>query len=79
MCCQASSLTAPALKGENMSVIQMAQRIKQIHPNYVLIFEVGTFCNTYGRDSYIISANFDYSLKAKGNVPICGFPKKALR
>ncbi len=34
------------IKGARMSIIQMAQRIKQIHPDYVLIFKVGTFCNT---------------------------------
>ena len=34
--------------------IDMAQRIKQIHPDYVLIFKVGAFCNTFGKDSYIM-------------------------
>ena len=28
-----------------MGITQMAQRIKQIHPDYVLIFKVGAFCN----------------------------------
>ncbi len=62
-----------------MSIVQMAERIKQIHPDYVLIFKVGTFCNTFGKDSYIISANFDYAQRSKKNIPICGFPKKVLR
>lgn len=62
-----------------MGVIQMAERIKEIHPDYVLLFLSGAFCNTYGKDSYIISSNFNYSLKNKNNVAICGFPKKVLR
>ena len=45
-----------------MSVIKMAEQIKQIHPNYLLIFKVGAFCLTYGKDSYIIAANFNYIL-----------------
>ena len=28
-----------------MGITQMSQRIKQIHPDYVLIFKGGTFCN----------------------------------
>ena len=33
------------IKGAKMGITQMAQRIKQIHPDYVLIFKVGAFCN----------------------------------
>ena len=47
-----------------MSVIQMTQRIKQIHPEYVIIYKVGAFCNTFGKDSYIISSIFNYELKS---------------
>lgn len=61
-----------------MSVIQMAQRIKKIHPEYLVIYKVGAFCNTFGKDSYIISSNFDYMLKTKENIPICGFSKKVI-
>lgn len=50
--------------GDKMSVIQMAQRIKQVHPDYVSIYKIGAFCNTFGKDSYIISSIFDYSIKS---------------
>ena len=62
-----------------MSVIKMAEQIKQIHPNYLLIFKVGAFCLTYGKDSYIIAANFNYMLKITSGVQSCGFSKKVLR
>ena len=50
------------IKGAKMGITQMAQRIKQIHPDYVLIFKVGAFCNTFGKDSYIIASTFDYMI-----------------
>ena len=59
-----------------MSTINMAKNIKQIHPDYVVIYKMGLFYNTYGKDSYIISANCDYALKTKDNVISCGFPKQ---
>ena len=62
-----------------MSVIKMAEQIKQIHPNYLLIFKVGAFCLTYGKDSYIMAANFNYMLKITSGVQSCGFSKKVLR
>ena len=67
------------IKGAKMGITQMAQRIKQIHPDYVLIFKVGAFCNTFGKDSYIIASTFDYMIKRTKNVPTCGFSKKVLR
>lgn len=62
-----------------MSVIKMAEQIKQIHQNYLLIFKVGAFCLTYGKDSYIMAANFNYMLKITSGVQSCGFSKKVLR
>ena len=64
--------------GDKMSVIQMAQRIKQVHPDYVSIYKIGAFCNTFGKDSYIISSIFDYSIKSVGNISSCGFSKKCI-
>ena len=63
------------IKGAKMGITQMAQRIKQIHPDYVLIFKVGAFYNTFGKDSYIIASTFDYMIKRTKNVPTCGFSK----
>ncbi|MCI8273805.1 MAG: hypothetical protein HFJ55_06995 [Clostridia bacterium] len=62
-----------------MGIIQMAQKVKKVHPEYLLIFKVGIFCNAYGKDSYIISSKFDYAIKQSNDVSVCGFPKKALR
>ncbi len=62
-----------------MSIVEMSQRIKQVHPDYILIFKIGAFCNTFGKDSYIIAANFNYAIKNVKNVPTCGFSKKILR
>lgn len=56
----------------------MAENIKQIHPNYVVMYKVGVFYHTYGKDSYIIASNYGYSLKNSGNVISCGFPEKAI-
>ena len=61
-----------------MSLLQMAQQLKQIHPDYVLIYKVGVFYNTYGKDSYIIASNFNYAINMKGNIAICGVSKKAI-
>ena len=61
-----------------MSVVKMAEQIKQIHPDYLLIFKLGAFCDTYGKDSYIIAANFNYMLKTTSGVQTCGFSKKIL-
>ena len=61
-----------------MGVMQMAQRIKKIHPDYILIFKVGVFCKTFGKDSYIIASIFDYILKTS-KIATCGFSKKVLR
>ncbi len=57
----------------------MAEQIKQIHPNYLLIFKVGAFCLTYGKDSYIIAANFNYMLKNNIRSTIMWLFKKVLR
>ena len=62
-----------------MGIMQMAQKIKQIHPDYVLIFKIGAFCNTFGKDSYIIASNFNYNIKRIKNIATCGFSKKVLR
>lgn len=62
-----------------MSVIQMAQVIKQIHPEYVVIYKIGAFCNTFGKDSYIISSNFNYELKSTKDISTCGFSNKSIK
>ena len=38
-----------------MSVVNMAQNIKNIHPDYMIMYKVGGFYNCYGKDAYIAS------------------------
>ena len=62
-----------------MGVVSMAKDIKKVHPNDVVCYKVGAFVQTFGKDAYIISYLFEYSLRdAKENVPTCGFPKRAI-
>ena len=43
-----------------MSIIRMVENIKEIHPKTILLFKVGAFCESYGKDSYLLSYFFDY-------------------
>lgn len=62
-----------------MGVVSMAKDIKKVHPNDVVCYKIGAFVQTFGKDAYLISYLFDYSLRdAKENVPSCGFPKRAI-
>ncbi len=63
-----------------MSLINMVRNIKEIHPKTLLIFKVGAFCESYGKDSYILSYLFNYQIKPKGkdNISKIGFSKKAI-
>ena len=62
-----------------MGVMQMAEQIKLVHPDYLLLFKVGMFYDTYGKDSYIIAGNFDYSQNTVNGIQKCGFSRKVLR
>ena len=68
------------INGDNMGKINMVKNIKEIHPTSVILLQVGAFCETYGKDSYILSYLFGYQIKQKGdnNIPKTGFSKKAL-
>lgn len=61
-----------------MGVLNMAKTIKEVHPDYLMIYKAGAFCNTYGKDSYIISSNFNYQIKTKDGIAMCGFSKRAI-
>ena len=62
-----------------MGVMQMAEQIKLVHLDYLLLFKVGMFYDTYGKDSYIIAGNFDYSQNTVNGIQKCGFSRKVLR
>lgn len=63
-----------------MSLINMVRNIKEIHPKTLLLFKVGAFCESYGKDSYVLSYLFGYQIKQKekNDIPKIGFSKKAL-
>lgn len=62
-----------------MSVINMAKNIKDVHPDFIVCFKVGSFYHVYGKDSYIISYLFNYNIKeVKENIATVGFPKNVV-
>lgn len=62
-----------------MSVINMAKDIKKVHPDFLICYKVGAFMQVFGKDAYIISYIFGYSIKkAKGDIATCGFPKQIM-
>lgn len=57
----------------------MAKNIKQVHPNFLICYKVGTFYHSYGKDAYILSYLFDYRIKDVGeNISMIGFPRNAI-
>ena len=56
----------------------MAKNLKRIHPDYVMLYKVGSFYHAYGKDSYIMADMFDYTIKYVKNIPSCGFPKATI-
>ncbi len=62
-----------------MSVVNMAQNIKNIHPDYMIMYKVGSFYNCYGKDAYIASYLFEYKIRLiENNITVIGFPKNAI-
>lgn len=58
-----------------MSVINMAKNIKEVHPDFVVCFKVGSFYHVYSKDAYIMSYLFNYQIKnAADNIATVGFP-----
>ena len=46
-----------------MSIENMVNIIKKIHPNYVAIIKIGAFYNSYGKDAYIKQQRNQYQDK----------------
>ena len=61
----------------HMGILNMAKTIKKIHPDFLVLYKQGVFYHAYGKDSYIISAIFDYMLKTQQNVATCGFSERS--
>ena len=62
-----------------MSVITIIKEIKKIHPQDMILIQIGKFVQCYGKDSYILSHLFGYKLKDIGNnLTTSGFPQNAM-
>ena len=58
-----------------MSVVTMANNIKELFPDYIVLFKIGTFYEVYNKDAIIISYLFKYKLKnLTFSDKSCGFP-----
>lgn len=61
-----------------MGMVEMSKRLKDVHPNFLILYKSGTFYKTFGKDAYIIGAMFDYNVHiVNQNIPTCGFSMSA--
>ena len=52
---------------------------KEIHPDSIILIKVGTFFQSFGKDSYILSYLLGYQLKPVAqSYSVCGFPETGL-
>ena len=62
-----------------MGLIAEAKRIKEIHPDYVMMYKSGGFYKVFGKDAYILSNLCGYQINTLSeNVTTCGFPSSAI-
>ena len=40
----------------------MAKKIKEVHPNYLILYKSGSFYKVFGKDAYLLSSIFDYNI-----------------
>lgn len=53
--------------------------MKEVHPETVILIQIGAFYHVYGKDSYILSYLLGYQIKSlENNYNTCGFPKTSL-
>ena len=53
--------------------------IKELHPETVILIEIGSFYHVYGKDAYILSYLFGYQIKnLENSYNTCGTPKSAI-
>ena len=82
LACQAYGLPATEFLGNRnkMSIINMVKNIKEIQSKTILLLKVGAFCESYGKDSYILSYLLGYEIKeVKDGIYKVGFSKKAIK
>ena len=54
-----------------MGVLDMANTIKELFPDYVVMIKIGTFYEVYNDDAKILNYLFKYKLRSNMS---CGFP-----
>ena len=58
-----------------MAVVNMANNLKELFPEYVVLLKIGTFYECYNDDANIISYLFQYKIKIlSSGDKNCGFP-----
>lgn len=62
-----------------MGMTAMAKKIKEVHPNYLILYKSGAFYKSLGKDAYLLSSIFDYNIKfIEENIATCGFPLNSI-
>lgn len=61
-----------------MGILTIVKKVKEIHPDYVTIVNIGKFYYTYGKDSYIVSYLLGYKLNMYEDVSRCGFTDNSI-
>ena len=62
-----------------MGMTAMAKKIKEVHPNFLILYKTGAFYKSFGKDAYLLSSIFDYNIKfIEQNIPTCGFPLNSI-
>ncbi len=63
-----------------MSITNIVEEVKLIHPKYIALVKAGKFYSSYGKDAYILSYIFKYQLrKTERNIETAGFPEGSLK
>ena len=63
----------------SIKINEMIKTIKELKPDTICLFKVGTFFHCYNRDSYIVAYLFGYQVRnIENNGKECGFPINSL-
>lgn len=57
----------------------MVKEIKEIHPENIVMIKCGNFYKVYGKDAFIISNLFKYSIKEEQEIVSSGFPVNSIK
>ncbi len=61
-----------------MSMLNVYNEIKKVHPDFVLLIKSGTFYEILENDAYVLSNISGYKIVNKTNYQLCGFPSNVL-